>query len=111
MVPNFLSVYFPSVNLPNKITSFLSYCIFQDMTTGRRIGSSHEREGMYYLDNKVSSVGLIANQSDSILLWQWCLGHPSLQKLRFVIPVESSISILGCESCKLGKHHCVSFQS
>jgi len=36
---------------------------------------------------------------------------PSMQKLRSVIPIESSISSLGCESCELDKHHCTTFQS
>jgi len=31
--------------------------------------------------------------------------------MRSVIPVESSISFLDCESCELGKHHCATFQS
>ena len=29
----------------------------------------------------------------------------------FVIPIESSISSLGCESCELSKHHRATFQS
>ena len=39
------------------------------------------------------------------------MGHPSVQKLRFAIPVTSSISFLGYESCKLGKHHRVAYPS
>jgi len=34
-----------------------------------------------------------------------------MQNFRSVIPVESSISSLGCESCELGKHHRAIFQS
>ena len=34
------------------VTFFPSYCVFQDLTTGRRIGSGHERGGMYYLDEE-----------------------------------------------------------
>ena len=55
--------------------------------------------------------GLVAGQLDPILHWYRCLGHPSVQKLRSIIPVESSISSLDCESCKLGKHHRASFQN
>jgi len=50
-------------------------------------------------------------QVDPILLWSWRLGHPSLQKIRSVIPVESFISSLSCKSCELGKHHRATFQS
>ena len=28
-----------------------------------------------------------------------------------VIPIESSVSFLGCESCELGKHYSATFQS
>ena len=39
------------------------------------------------------------------------MGHPSVQKMWSVIPIEPSISSLGCESCELGKHHHATFQS
>ena len=51
-----------------------------------------ERGGMYYLDNRVTPTSMVADQSDLILLWHWRLSHPSVQKLRSVIPVASSIS-------------------
>jgi len=91
------------------VTFFPSYCVFQDLTTGRRIGSGREREGMYYLDDEVSLAGLVAGQPDPILLWHGRLGHPSLQKLRSVSSVESSFSTLDCVSCEIGKYHRVSF--
>ena len=34
-----------------------------------------------------------------------------MHKFKSVIPVEFSISSLGCESYELGKHHCATFQS
>ena len=34
-----------------------------------------------------------------------------MQKLRYVVPVESSIFSLGCASCELGKQHCATYQS
>jgi len=43
------------------------------------------------------------------LLWYWRLGHPSLQKLRPVTPIESSVSTLGCVLVSWVKHHRVSF--
>jgi len=39
------------------------------------------------------------------------LGHPSVLKLRSVIPIESSIFSLGRESCELVKHHHATFKS
>ncbi|RDX78364.1 hypothetical protein CR513_41369, partial [Mucuna pruriens] len=32
------------------------------------------------------------------------LGHPSLAKLKLMIPSLNKLSILECESCQLGKH-------
>ena len=59
----------------------------------------------------MSPTGLVAGQPDPILLWHWLLGHPSLQKFRSVISVESSFSTLDCASCEIGKHHHVFFPS
>ena len=47
---------------------FPSYHVFQDLITGRRIGSGHERGGMYYLDDEVSPTSLVAGQPDHVLL-------------------------------------------
>ena len=44
----------------------------------------------------MAPIGLVAGHPDPDLFWHWRLGHPSLQKFRSVIPVESSISSLGC---------------
>ena len=59
----------------------------------------------------MTPTGLVAGQPDLVLLWHWRLGHPLLQKFRSVIPVESSVFSLGCESCELGKNHRATFQS
>ena len=71
-----------------KIIFFSSHCIFQYMSTGRRISSGHERGGMYYLDDRVTPTVLVAGQPDTILLWHWRLGHLSVQKLRLIDPIE-----------------------
>ena len=39
------------------------------------------------------------------------LGHPSVPKLRHVVPVMSYVSSLRCDSYELGKHHCATYQS
>jgi len=84
-----------------KITFFPSHCMFQDLSTGKRIDLGHERGGIYYLDDRVTPTGLVSDQPDTVLLWRWRLGHPSVQKFQSVIPVESSISSLDCESYEL----------
>ena len=75
------------------------------------ISLGHEQGGMYYLDDQVTPTDLVADQPDHVLLWHWRLGHPSLQKPRSVVPIKSSVSSLGCESCELGKHHHATYPS
>ena len=69
------------------------------------------KEACTILDARVTLAGLVADQLDHVLLWHWCLGHLSVQKLRSVVPITSSISSLGCESCELNKHHRATYQS
>ena len=59
----------------------------------------------------MSPIVFIAGQPDPILLWHWCLGHPSVQKLWSVVPIEFSIFSLDCESFELDKYHRVTYQS
>ena len=59
--------------------------MFQDLSTGKKIGSGHQRGGIYYLDDRVTHTGLVAGQPYPVLLWHWRLGHPSVQKVRSVI--------------------------
>jgi len=66
---------------------------------------------MYYLNDNIFPTRLVAGQPDFTLMWHWRLGHPSLQKLRSVVLVESFVSTLGCASREFGKHHHVSFPS
>ena len=85
--------------------------MFQDLSIGKRIGSGHERGGIYYLDDRVTPTGLVAGHPNPVILWHWRLGHHALQKIRSVILVKSSIFSLICESCELGKHHRATFLS
>jgi len=66
--------------------------VFQDLSTGRRIGCRSAYSGF--------TVALV-------------LGSSFSTKMQSVIPVESYISSLGCKSlsCELGKHHRATFQS
>ena len=72
------------------MTFFPSHCVFQDLFTGKMIGLGHERGGIYYLNDRVTPSGFVADQPDPVLRWHWRLDHPWVQKLRFVIPIESS---------------------
>ena len=87
---------------------FLSHCVFKACRLGGLVRGM--RGDMHYLDDRVTSTSLVAGHSDPVLLWHWCLGHPSVQKLRYVVPIESSVFTLGCESSELG-NRCATYQS
>ena len=86
--------------------------MFQDLQTGTRIGLIREQSGLYYLDDcaSVSSLGVVSS-SDTPMQWHCQLGHLSLQKLKQVLSIESSVSSLECEFCKLEKFHRASYPS
>ena len=44
----------------NNCKKISSHCMFEDLTTWRRIGSGHEKRGMYYLNGRVTPIGLVA---------------------------------------------------
>jgi len=71
-VLKFLLAYYPLVSLSNIITAkqsfFSSHCVFQDLSTGRRIGSRYKRGDMYYLDDRVTPTGLVVGQLDTAIL-------------------------------------------
>ncbi|CAH9069280.1 unnamed protein product [Cuscuta europaea] len=65
------------------------------------IGAGFESQGLYYFQTS-SSVACTAMESPSLLHQR--LGHPSLNKLRKMVPQVSNLQSLACESCQIGKH-------
>ena len=70
-------------------------CVFQDLKTKEMIGLGHEKDGLYYLDpdNSTSHAFSASALSATVapLQWHFCLGHPSLAKLKFAIPTLSPV--------------------
>ena len=99
------------------VTFFPSHCVFQDLITGRMIGSGREENGLYLLESQdQQQVAHHTTQTRSttgdIMLWHRRLGHPSFNLLKHLFPTLSSnqnVSIFRCEDCELGKHHRASF--
>ena len=97
-----------------------SHCVFQDLSSGKTIGSAKEREGLYYFDETDvlgQSSPTVCNSTSyskdsELLLWHKRMGHPSFQYLKHLFPsLCSNKTILDfqCEVCELAKHHRTSF--
>ena len=69
-------------------------CIFQDLSTGKKIGNAREQEGLYFLgdnskrDKHAYNVSEDSNQvrRGNIMLWHFRLGHPSFSYLKHLFP-------------------------
>uniref|UniRef100_F6GVJ8 T-complex protein 1 subunit epsilon n=1 Tax=Vitis vinifera TaxID=29760 RepID=F6GVJ8_VITVI len=79
----------------------------KDRSTGKTIGIGRESQGLYHLTSDSSPAVCIS--TDAPLLIHNRLGHPSLSKFQKMVPRFSTLSLLPCESCQLGKHTRVSF--
>ena len=84
-----------------------SFCI-QDCNTGKTIGTGSVSQGLYYLHSQSSTICGVSASPDMI---HRRLGHPSLDKLKVLVPQLSHLKSLDCESCQLGKHVRASFPS
>nr|KYP52187.1 Retrovirus-related Pol polyprotein from transposon TNT 1-94 [Cajanus cajan] len=78
----------------------------KDQSTGQTIGAGSESHGLYYLQPSTST---ICASIESPGLIHRRLGHPSLNKLKKMVPHLSRLESLECESCQLGKHVRASF--
>ena len=78
-----------------------------DRSTGKTIGIRHESQGLFHLSSPLCSTACTSMEAS--LLFHSRLGHPILCKFRKLVPHFSSLSLLECESCQLGKHTCVLF--
>ncbi|KAJ9704129.1 hypothetical protein PVL29_005425 [Vitis rotundifolia] len=97
-----------------------SHCVFQDLSSGKTIGSAKEREGLYYFD-ETDVLGqcppTVCNSASypkdsELLLWHKRMGHPSFQYLKHLFSSLCSNKTLldfQCEVCELAKHHRASF--
>ena len=68
---------------------------------GHLIGVGHESRGLYYLEAN-SFVPCFASSSPKLLHDR--LGHPSLAKLKIVVPSLKQLQKLECELCQLSKN-------
>nr|KYP45103.1 Retrovirus-related Pol polyprotein from transposon TNT 1-94 [Cajanus cajan] len=103
---NLISISKLTRSLNCAITFTSDSFLIQDRSTGQTIGVGYESHGLYYLQ---SSTSTICASVESPSLIHRRLGHPSLNKLKKMVPHLSRLESLECESCQLGKHVRTSF--
>ena len=98
---NLISLSQLTRSLNCSVTFTANSFVIQEHGTGRLIGEGHESRGLYYLES--SPPGACFAISKPKLLHDR-LGHPSLPKLKMMVPSLKNLRVLDCESCQLGKH-------
>ena len=84
---NLLSISKITSDLQCQTNFYSSYCEFQELTTGRMIGSAEEKDGLYYFDDGsnssrrcqstcLNSFSVDVSKENDIMLWDYRLGHP-----------------------------------
>lgn len=100
-------------NCEAKFSTF--QCIFQDISSGKTIGSAKACSGLYYFDvdlpstelNKNIFLGCNVSSYDDIMRWHYRLGHPSFPYMKHLFPDffhNKSLSKFKCEVCEFAKH-------
>jgi len=105
---NLISISKLPQSLNCSITFSSDSFLIQDRSTGKIIGTGSESQGLYYLHSHPSTICGVSASPDII---HRRLGHPSLDKLKVLVPHLLHLKSLDCESCQLGKHVRVSFPS
>ena len=96
---------------------FPSWCLFQELGTGRRLGTGIMHDGLYYLDNNMPPVvAAVASLSplDEFLLHHRRLGHMSFVTLGRLYPAlysKVNQGSLVCDACQYGKQTRSSYTS
>jgi len=104
-------------------TKFLAdSCVFQDLSTGKMIGSAEYRAGLYILDVSLPSSHFVdhnyqstyslksssqSNKESAIMMWHFRLGHPNFMYLKHLFPslfINKNPNSFHCEVCQLAKH-------
>ena len=104
-------------------TKFLAdSCVFQDLSTGKMIGSADFRAGLYILDVSPSSSHFVghkcqlihslkssrqSNKESEIMMWHFRLGHPIFLYLKHLFPslfINKNPNSFHCEVCQWAKH-------
>ena len=116
---NLLSISKITKDLNCVVNFSQSTCVFQDLISGRKIGSAKEYEGLYYFEKDILVKGQAQTVScnslsrkQEVLLWHCRLGHPSFPYLQHLFPsLFENKDFFQCEVCQVAKHKQASFPS
>ncbi|KZV53482.1 hypothetical protein F511_14848 [Dorcoceras hygrometricum] len=96
-------------------------CVFQELDSGKTIGSAKEAGGLYYFGDESHSCGqaqqysiapISSSSTNEIFLWHRRMGHPNFQYLKHLYPQlfhNQNVSDFQCDICQFAKHHRSSF--
>jgi len=108
---NILSISAITKALNCKIEFFPDHCIFQDLQTGKRIGSGRLRDDLYILDEIQNSgqafFGESKDVNQEIIQRHRRLGRPSFFVLKKLYPdlfSRTRFESLFCDACEYAKH-------
>ena len=111
-----LSVSSITKDLNCKVVFYPNHCVFQDLHTGRKIGSGRLHNGLYVIDTVCNSgqalLGVNKDVRQEIIQWHRRLGHPSFFVLKKLFPklfTNLSVETLFCDACEFAKHTRVSY--
>ena len=99
-------------------------CVFQDLCSGKMIGSTKEVDHLYLFEDKFArnskaltvhdDVDVSPSLRNNVMLWHFRLGHPSFSYMFKLFPTlfhNKNPSLFQCEICQLSKHHRTVFPS
>ncbi|KAK8923657.1 hypothetical protein KSP39_PZI019078 [Platanthera zijinensis] len=105
---NLLSISHLTNSMNCSVTFLPSSCVFQDLTTGKVIGSGSLVNGLYVLDSGTATPPrALLSASSHPLYSQHCrLGHPSISVMRLLFPHVSTtvLNSFLCDVCATSKH-------
>ena len=124
LTTNFVSIQKLTKDLHCKVVFNHSYCVFQYKYSGRTIGHTRERDGLYYLETPSQSnttKGItshspvsesFSSNKEKVWLHHRRLGYPSFRIIKILFPPlfkDLSVEHFHCEVCELAKHKRISF--
>ena len=117
---NLLSISKFTRDLNCETKFYPNMCVFQDLDSGKMIGSAKMCSGLYILQDDISSAiksqkfslfssnnHPVSNKDSDIMLWHYRLGHPNFMYLSKMFPslfINKSPNTFSCEICQFAKH-------